>query len=51
MDGKTWSTLSAIINGLCRHDFKTVQAGRIRIHVKETNGDKLTRIFEVRCYV
>ncbi len=33
------------------HDFKTVQAKRIRIHVKETNGDKLARIFEVRCYV
>ncbi len=36
---------------LRRHDFKTVQASRIRVHVKETNGDKLARIFEVRCYV
>ncbi|MFN0121058.1 MAG: hypothetical protein ACKV2V_11210 [Blastocatellia bacterium] len=25
-------------------------AKRIRIHVRETNGDKLARIFEVRCY-
>ena len=35
---------------LRRHNFKTVEAKRIRIQVKETNGDKLARIFEVRCY-
>ena len=33
-----------------RHNFTTVEASAIRIHVTATNGDELARIFEVRCY-
>jgi len=35
---------------LCRHLFEPVEAKAIRIHVRATNGDKLARIYEVRCY-
>jgi len=52
-DGKDWVELASVDRnhqGLRRHNFQPVSAKRIRIHVKETNGDKLARIFEVRCY-
>ncbi len=52
-DGKDWVELASVNNNhqrICRHNFAAVNAKRIRIHVKETNGDKLARIFEVRCY-
>jgi hypothetical protein len=35
---------------LRRHEFTPVQAQAVRIHVHATNGDKLARIYEVRCY-
>ena len=35
---------------LNRHHFTPVEAQAIRIHIRATNGDKLVRLFEVRCY-
>ena len=35
---------------LRRHQFAAVNAKGIRIHISATNGDKLARIYEVRCY-
>jgi hypothetical protein len=35
---------------LKRHRFAGVEAQAIRLHVRATNGDKLVRVFEVRCY-
>jgi hypothetical protein len=52
-DGKEWVELVSVEKNhqrLRRHDFRPVAVKRIRVHVKETNGDPLARIFEVRCY-
>ncbi|MBI1761274.1 MAG: FAD-dependent oxidoreductase [Acidobacteria bacterium] len=52
-DGKEWTELVSVKGNhqrLRRHQFAPVAAKRMRIHVNETNGDKLARIFEVRCY-
>jgi FAD-dependent oxidoreductase family protein len=52
-EGKEWVELAGVERNhrrLRRHAFSPVTAKRIRIHVKETNGDNLARIFEVRCY-
>lgn len=35
---------------LNRHHFTPVEAQTVRIHIRATNGDKLVRVFEVRCY-
>jgi hypothetical protein len=35
---------------LRRHRFDPVEAEAVRLHVLVTNGDKLARVFEVRCY-
>jgi hypothetical protein len=35
---------------LNRHRFPPIEAQAIRLHVQATNGDKLARVFEVRCY-
>jgi hypothetical protein len=35
---------------LNRHRFPAVEAQSVRLHVRATNGDKLVRVFEVRCY-
>ena len=35
---------------LRRHCFDPVEAEAVRLHVLATNGDKLARVFEVRCY-
>jgi hypothetical protein len=35
---------------LNRHRFPAVEAQAIRLHVRATNGDRLARVFEVRCY-
>jgi hypothetical protein len=35
---------------LRRHRFDSVEAEAVRLHVLATNGDKLARVFEVRCY-
>jgi hypothetical protein len=53
VDGKDWVELASVTNNhqrIRRHKFAAVNAKRIRVQVKETNGDKLARIFEVRCY-
>lgn len=52
-EGKDWIELAAVDGNhqrLRRHRFAPVTAKRLRIVVKETNGDKMARIFEVRCY-
>lgn len=52
-DGQDWIELASVDNNhqrLCRHTFAPVKAKRLRLHIKETNGDKLARLFEVRCY-
>jgi hypothetical protein len=52
-DGEEWVELVSVEGNhqrLRRHNFKAVNAKRIRILAIETNGDKLARIFEVRCY-
>lgn len=52
-EGKDWIELAAVDGNhqrLRRHRFSPVTAKRLRIVVKETNGDKMARIFEVRCY-
>jgi hypothetical protein len=36
---------------LNRHRFPPVEAQALRLQVQATNGDKLVRVFEVRCYV
>ena len=48
-----WIELANVTNNhqrICRHHFAPVKAQRVRLHVKETNGDKLARVFEVRSY-
>jgi FAD-dependent oxidoreductase family protein len=52
-EGKEWVEIASVDGNhqrLRRHNFAPVATKRIRIHVKETNGDKLASIFEVRCY-
>jgi hypothetical protein len=52
-EGKDWIELASVSGNhqrLRRHHFEPVTAKRVRIKVMETNGDKLARIFEVRCY-
>ncbi len=44
------ATVTANHQRLRRHDFAPVEAQSIRIHIRATNGDKLARIYEVRCY-
>jgi len=52
-EGKEWVEIASVQDNhqrLRRHNFRPVTARRLRIRVAETNGDKLARIFEVRCY-
>jgi hypothetical protein len=35
---------------LNRHRFEPITARAVRLHARATNGDKLVRVFEVRCY-
>src|SRR5205823_3829506 len=51
--GKEFVELAAVLGNhqrLRRHEFAPVTAEAIRVHVRATNGEKLARIFEVRCY-
>ncbi|MDX1947653.1 MAG: FAD-dependent oxidoreductase [Pirellulaceae bacterium] len=51
-DGK-WAVLADVKNNhqrLVRHEFSPVTAQAIRLVVTATNGEKLARVFEVRCY-
>jgi len=48
-----WKELAEVKDNhqrLARHQFDAVKAQAIRVHVTATNGDKLARVFEVRCY-
>ena len=52
-DGGAWLPIATVDGNhqrLRRHDFAPVSARRLRIDVHETNGEKVARIFEVRCY-
>lgn len=35
---------------LNRHRFQAITARALRLHIRATNGDKLARVFEMRCY-
>jgi hypothetical protein len=35
---------------LNRHRFPAIEAQAVRLQIRATNGDKLARVFEVRCY-
>jgi hypothetical protein len=35
---------------LRRHEFEPVSVKSLRLHVHATNGDRLARVFEVRCH-
>ncbi len=35
---------------LARHKFPATEAAKLRLKITATNGDKLARVFEVRCY-
>lgn len=51
-DGK-WETLATVSGNhqrLVRHEFEPVTAQALRLVVTATNGEKLARVFEVRCY-
>ncbi len=51
-DGKEWVELAKVAGNhqrLRRHDFAPVSATAVRLVVTATNGDKLARVFEVRC--
>lgn len=52
-ESKEWVELAKVAGNhqrLRRHTFAPVQARALRVKVAATNGDKLARIFEVRCY-
>ena len=36
---------------LNRHNFKTIKAKSVRLHITATNGADTARVYEVRCYV
>lgn len=51
--GIEWTDLFKVTGNhlrLRRHEFKPVAASALRLVVTATNGDKLARVFEVRCY-
>jgi hypothetical protein len=48
-----WTALAEVTQNhrrLVRHDVPPVTARALRLHVTATNGDKLARVFEIRCY-
>jgi hypothetical protein len=48
-----WKELVEVKNNhqrLVRHQFDKVKAQAVRLQVLATNGDKLARVFEMRCY-
>ncbi|MBS0209768.1 MAG: FAD-dependent oxidoreductase [Planctomycetes bacterium] len=48
-----WKPLAAVTGNyqrLVRHRFDPVTAQAIRLKITATNGDRLARVFEVRCY-
>jgi hypothetical protein len=48
-----WTELARVEGNhqrLRRHRFDPVEAEAVRLHILATNGDKLARLFEVRCY-
>ncbi len=50
---KEWTELLKVEGNhqrLRRHRFEPVEAEALRVHVMATNGPKLVRVFEVRCY-
>ncbi|HEX4130409.1 MAG TPA: FAD-dependent oxidoreductase [Pirellulales bacterium] len=51
-DGK-WTELIKVTGNhqrLVRHEFDPIEAQALRLTITATNGDKLARVFEIRCY-
>jgi hypothetical protein len=44
----------AVVKGnfqrLCRHRFEQIELSSLRLEIQATNGDRLARVFEIRCY-
>jgi hypothetical protein len=51
-DGKETELLAITANHqrLRRHEFETIEAQSIKLHITATNGSDTARIYEVRCY-
>ncbi len=49
-DWKTLATVNGNYQRMVRHTFEPVKAQAMRLNITATNGDKLARVFEVRCY-
>ena len=47
---RTLADVKGNFQRLRRHQFDPVDAQSLRIEVENTNGDRLARIFEIRCY-
>jgi hypothetical protein len=48
-----WQTLAEVKGNhqrLVRHTFEPAKVQALRVLITATNGDKLVRVFEVRCY-
>jgi len=49
-NSRTLAEVKGNFQRLNRHQFDAVEAQSLRIQIESTNGDRLARIFEVRCY-
>ena len=47
---RTLATVTGNFQRLNRHRFTPVEVRSVRVEVHATNGDRLARIFEIRCY-
>jgi len=48
--GHTLASVTGNFQRLNRHRFAPVEAQAVKVEVTATNGDRLARIFEIRCY-
>jgi hypothetical protein len=49
----SWKPLAEVKGNhqrLVRHSFPAIEAQAVRVKITATNGDKLARVFEIRCY-
>lgn len=52
-DGKDWKDVAVVKSNFLRHRihrFPSVTASKLRLMIEGTNGDKSTRVFEIRAY-
>ena len=47
---RTLAEVKGNFQRLNRHRFEAVEAQSVRVEIESTNGDRLARIFEIRCY-